>query len=349
MRKISDLVRPNIRRLKPYSSARDEYTGKAGIFLDANENSIGSVSPEKNNRYPDPYQSEVKAKISEITQIDPQNIFLGNGSDEAIDLLIRIFCEPGEDEILTLPPTYGMYKVAADINNITVNEVQLDDNFDIDVHKTLAAITKDTKMLFVCSPNNPSGNMMSKARIRELLNNFDGIVVVDEAYIDFSNDKGMLPQVNNYFNLVVLRTFSKAWGMANIRLGMAFANREIIQYMSNVKPPYNVNGVTQQIALKSLQNIDKKDKMIQEIINGRKYLEESLAQFDQVEKIYPSDSNFLLVKFKDSDNVFEYLMNEKIIVRNRSNQPGCDNCLRITVGTKDENKTLIKSLKRLIK
>ncbi len=349
MRKLSELVRPNIRGLKPYSSARDEYTGKTGIFLDANENSLGSVSSEKNNRYPDPYQSAVKAKISEIIDVDSQNIFLGNGSDEAIDLLIRIFCEPGKDEILTLPPTYGMYKVAADINNIKINEIQLDDTFDIDVEKTLSAITPKTKMLFICSPNNPSGNLMSKPRIRELLNNFDGIVIVDEAYIDFSNDPGMLPEIANYQNLVVLRTFSKAWGMANIRLGMAFTNQEIIQYMSNVKPPYNVNGITQQIALKSLQNIEKKDKMIQKIIDGRDYLQQELQQFKLVEKIYPSDSNFLLVKFQDSDKVFDYLMNEKIIVRNRSNQPGCDNCLRITVGTEEENVQLINSLKRFIR
>jgi histidinol-phosphate aminotransferase len=217
------------------------------------------------------------------------------------------------------------------------------------VKKTLSAITPKTKMLFICSPNNPSGNLMSKPRIRELLNNFDGIVIVDEAYIDFSNDPGMLPEIANYQNLVVLRTFSKAWGMANIRLGMAFANPKIIQYMSNVKPPYNVNGVTQQIALKSLQNIDKKDQMIQKIIDGRDYLQQELLQFKAVEKIYPSDSNFLLVKFQDSDKVFDYLMNEKIIVRNRSSQLGCNNCLRITVGTKNENEKLISTLNRFYK
>jgi len=280
--------------------------------------------------------------------IDTQNIFLGNGSDEAIDLLIRIFCEPGTEEILILPPTYGMYKVAADINNIKVNEIQLDEKFDIDVNKTLAAITPKTKMLFICSPNNPSGNLMTKDRIRELLKKFGGLVIVDEAYIDFSNDNGMLPEIGQYQNLVILRTFSKAWGMANIRLGMAFANQEIIQYMSNVKPPYNVNGVTQQIALKSLQNIDKKDKMIQEIIDDREYLEKALKRSGHVEKIYPSDSNFLLVKFQDSDKIFEYLMNEKIIVRNRSNQPGCNNCLRITVGTKEENEALINKLNEIL-
>lgn len=345
---ISKLVRENIKSLQPYSSARDEYTGKAGIFLDANENSLGSVSEENNNRYPDPYQSKVKSKISEILDIKTDNIFLGNGSDEAIDLLIRIFCEPGKDEILILPPTYGMYKVSADINNVAIKEIPLNENFNIDTESTLEAIQKNTKIIFFCSPNNPSGNLMSKSRIRQIAENFNGIIVVDEAYIDFSNDKGMLDEIQSYSNLVVLRTFSKAWGMANIRLGMAFSNNQIIKFMNNVKPPYNVNGITQDIALKSLQNIDKKNKMISEIINGKNFLNQQLSKLNIVKKIFSSDSNFLLVKFIDSTKVFNNLINQKIIVRDRSKQQNCENCLRITVGNQKENEQLITALKKIV-
>jgi len=369
MGKISDLVRPNIKNLKPYSSARDEYTGKIGVFLDANENSLGSVSEEKNNRYPDPYQYNVKNRLSEILEVKPKNMFLGNGSDEAIDLLIRIFCKPGQDEILILPPTYGMYKVAADINNIAVSEVPLDESFDLDVEKILEAVKPNTKIIFICSPNNPTGNMMSYGRTKKIVENFDGIVVVDEAYIDFSEcelnkrdiqNKGvdayadpvtndsMLHFFETYPNLVVLRTFSKAWGMANIRLGMAFGNEELIQYMNNVKPPYNVNGVSQEIALEALKNLDKKNQMIEEIVDGRYAIRNSLGSLPFVEQIYPSDANFIMVKFTDSAKVFQYLLDKKIIVRDRSSQPGCENCLRITVGTKEENNKLINALTELI-
>lgn len=347
MSKISNLVRPNIRVLKPYSSARDEYTGKIGTFLDANENSLGSVSAEKNNRYPDPYQSDVKNQLTEILDIQAKNIFLGNGSDEAIDLLIRIFCEPGQDEILILPPTYGMYKVAADINNVHISEVPLDGDFDLDVDAILDAVKANTKMIFICSPNNPSGNIMAKQRVEKVIENFDGIVVVDEAYIDFSKKENMLHYFETYPNLVVLRTFSKAWGMANIRLGMAFGDAELIQFMNNVKPPYNVNGVTQNIALNALQSLEKKNKMLQEIIDGRDALQKALADFPFVEKIYPSDANFILVKFTDSAKIFQFLLDKKIIVRDRSKQHGCDNCLRITVGTKDENSKLMDALQEL--
>ncbi|MBN2281777.1 MAG: histidinol-phosphate transaminase [Candidatus Marinimicrobia bacterium] len=347
MSNISDWVRANIRSLKPYSSARDEYTGKVGLFLDANENSIGSVSDTKNNRYPDPHQSEVKAMISKILDLEEQNIFLGNGSDEAIDLLIRIFCEPKEEEIIVLPPTYGMYKVAADINNVAVTEVPLDENFDLDVDGILKAVKPNTKILFICSPNNPTANMMSPERVEIILQNFAGIVVIDEAYIDFTEKKNMLHAFKLYPKLVILRTFSKAWGMANIRLGMAFGDEELIRFMNNVKPPYNVNGVTQDIALNALKNLDKKDSMLKDIKEGRSVLINKLAPLPLIEKIYPSDANFILVKFWDSAGVFSHLLNHKIIVRDRSKQPGCENCLRITVGTKEENETLINTISEL--
>ena len=341
---LDKIVRPNIKKLTPYSSARDEYKGKTGIFLDANENSIGSVNEGQSNRYPDPLQSDLKTEIAEFFNIVKNRIFLGNGSDEAIDIIIRAFCEPGIDEIMILPPTYGMYKVSAEINNIGIIEVPLNSKFQIDRLNVIHNFTNNLKIIFLCSPNNPTGNLMNIKDIIYILDKFNGIVVVDEAYIDFSLKNGLLNKLHNYANLIILRTFSKAWGMAKVRLGMAFASSDIIDIMNKIKPPYNINGLTQESAIGAFQNIDKKNEMIKEILSERENLEKELNKFEFVKNIYPSDSNFLLVKFKNSYKIFNYLKENKIIVRDRSNVIGCENCLRITIGTREENTKLISVL-----
>ncbi|MDP4266252.1 MAG: histidinol-phosphate transaminase [Bacteroidota bacterium] len=344
MSEIKKLVRENILNLKPYSSARDEYSGQAGIFLDANENSLGSTINENVNRYPDPYQRKVKDKISAIKGIPSENIFLGNGSDEVIDLLIRAFCYPGKDEIIIMPPTYGMYSVSAEINNVGIKEVFLTSEYDMDVDKVLASVTDKTKLIFICSPNNPTGNCLKNEDIKRVINTFNGLVILDEAYIDFSEKKSFLKSLLTYPNLVIMQTFSKAWGLAGIRLGMAFADKFIIDIMNKIKPPYNVNELTQKKAIEALNNLELKNRMVDILLKERELLEKQLTKFDFVEKVYPTDSNFILVKTLNANKIYDYLVNKSIIVRNRSNISLCLNCLRITVGTKEENKLLIEAL-----
>jgi histidinol-phosphate aminotransferase len=341
-------MRPNIVELQPYSSARDEYSGPDGIFLDANENSFGSTVEQPLNRYPDPLQQLLKQKIAGIKQVAPENIFLGNGSDEAIDLLIRVFCEPGEDNIVLCPPTYGMYEVCAGVNNVAVLKVPLTEAYDLNVPKVLEASRDNTKLLFLCSPNNPTGNCLSREAVRKVLEEFQGIVIIDEAYIDFVSHKSWLPELEKYPNLVILQTFSKAWGLANIRLGMALAHPEIVYTLTKVKYPYNVNGITQEITLRALQNSGKKDDMVRSILQARDYLQQRLSEITAVERIYPSDANFLLVKIKEARKVYLRLLKEKVIVRDRSAVTLCDDCLRITVGTPPQNDELLRCLKAIV-
>lgn len=338
---INKLLRKNIRELKPYSSARDEFKGNASVFLDANEN------PNETgiNRYPDPLQMQLKNKISEIKKITTEQIFLGNGSDEAIDLIIRAFCEPGKDNIVSICPTYGMYKVCADINNIEYREVLLNNDFSLNSSKLLKKTDKDSKVLFLCSPNNPTGNSLETKEILNVLEDFNGIVVVDEAYIDFSSNESLIYSLRKYPNLVVLQTFSKAWGMAGIRLGMAYASTELIQVLNKIKYPYNLNILTQQKALKKIQEEKKNiDSVVANIIAERNKLSIELSGFNLVLKIYPSDANFLLIKVTNAKKIYNFLIEKEVIVRDRSNVDLCDNCLRITVGTSDENAELLKLL-----
>ncbi len=343
---IKALLRPHLLTLKPYSSARDEYGGQEGLFLDANENPFGTPGiTEAFNRYPDPYQIELKKAIAKVKGIAQNKIFLGNGSDEPIDLLIRSFCQPAVDKILILPPTYGMYEVSAHINQVTLLEVSLTADYQINLPAVLAAIDAHTKMLFICSPNNPTGNLMNRASILELINQFKGLVVIDEAYIDFASEESLLSELDAHPNLVVLQTFSKAWGMAGLRLGMAFASEAIIHILNQVKAPYNINSLTQKSALKILEYAEGKNQWVREILENKEILTKNLEKLDLVEKVFPSDANFLLVKVKDAPSVFHYLIQEKVIVRDRSRVQLCDNSLRITVGTPEENFILIQTLK----
>ena len=343
---IENIIRKNIRNITPYSSARDDYKGKEGIFLDANENSLGSTVDENLNRYPDPHQYDLKEKLSEIKGLTNENIFVGNGSDEAIDLLIRAFCNPGKDKIITLVPTYGMYKVSAAINDVEVVEVELTKEFQINVKETIQQFNEFTKLIFICSPNNPSGNIINRIDIEAILKEFKGIVVLDEAYIDFVESKTWVPFLKDHPNLVILQTLSKAWGLANIRLGLALSgNTEIINILNKIKPPYNINGYSQRIAFDALQNMDRKNEMVKIIIEEREKLKQQLIKLAMVKLIYPSDANFLLVKMNDSESVFNYLIDEKIILRNRSTVVLCEGCLRITIGTEQENTKLITTLK----
>jgi len=341
---LDALVRTNIRTLKPYSSARDEFKGEANIFLDANENSLGSPLVKWYNRYPDPLQLKVKEKIAFIKKIPVDQIFLGNGSDEAIDLLYRCFCEPGIDEVVIFPPTYGMYEVSANINNVKLNRVPLTEQFQLDLEALEQAIKPNTKIIWICSPNNPTGNSIDREAIEMILNNFDGLVVIDEAYINFSRQKSWLSDLQDYPNLVVLQTLSKAWGLAGIRLGMAFASPEIIGYLNKVKPPYNISEPVQELAVKALEEIGQVNDMIVTLVNERQNMTTSLLQNEEVVKIYPSDANFLLVKFKDASRLYKYFVEQGIVVRDRSNVILCEGCLRITVGTPQENQKLLGSL-----
>lgn len=343
MTAIEALVRPNIRTLKAYSSARSEFEGAAEIFLDANENPFDTGL----NRYPDPLQKKVKHRIAEVIGGHPENLFLGNGSDEVIDLLIRIFCEPGKDHIITLPPTYGMYQVSASIANVENKKISLMGNFQIDVQAVLKAANEQSKLLFICSPNNPTGNDIRENDIRQLAENFPGLVVVDEAYIDFSNAPGCIDWIAEYENLIVMRTFSKAWGLAGIRLGMAFASTEIIRLFNKVKPPYNINQLTQRAVLETLENTDQKVKWIEVILNERARVQNELKQFSFVQEVYSSAANFLLVKMKAPDWIYQSLVKQGIIVRNRSKVKGCEGCLRFTIGTPDENDRLLNCLQKL--
>ncbi len=342
---LENILRPNIKKLVPYSSARSEFEGKASIYLDANENSIGSVLGENYNRYPDPLQKKLKQAIGKIKGVAPENIFIGNGSDEPIDLLMRAFCEPGKDNVLLFPPTYGMYEVAANINNVAIKTVVLTEDFQLNVDATLKAIDRNSKLLFVCSPNNPTGNVMKGEDIEALLKNFSGIVVLDEAYIDFSDNPMWLKNLLLHPNLVILQTFSKAWGMAALRVGMAFASTAIIDILNKIKAPYNMNEATQQLALQALTRENMVKESSATILKERASLMDALKKFSFVKKIFPSDSNFVLVRVANADALYAFLVSKGIVVRNRSRQPQCDNCLRITVGTPAENIQLLDALK----
>ncbi len=345
---LENIVRENIKRLTPYSSARKEFTGAAQIFLDANENSFGSPLEKNYNRYPDPLQWAIKEKIAAINDAAPSEIFIGNGSDEAIDLLFRIFCEPRTDNILICPPTYGMYEVSAEINDVSIKKVNLTDNFQLDLSAIENAVDAQTKLLFVCSPNNPTGNSFAREEILNLAKDFGGIVVVDEAYIHFSDAKSLMSEINNFPNLVVLQTFSKAWGLAGLRVGLAFANAEIIELFNKVKPPYNISEIAQNAVLDALQNADEVKTTIEKIITEREKLVADLRDFDFVEKIYPTDANFVLVRTTDALKIYNFLLAEKIVVRNRNNVELCGGCLRITVGTPEENENLMRALRKVV-
>ena len=341
MRSLQSLTRANIWNLAPYSSARNEYSGHvAEVFLDANENPYNRPY----NRYPDPLQLELKAKIAAIKGVNEESIFLGNGSDEAIDLPYRCFCRPGIDNVVAIEPTYGMYKVCADINDTEYRPVLLDDKFDISASKILAACDENTKIVWLCSPNNPTGNNLNRTEIETILRNFDGIVVVDEAYSDFSNAKPFRHEISNYPNLIVLNTLSKAWGCAAIRLGMAFANKDIIQLFNKVKYPYNVNLLTQKQAMQILNDTVSVTKWVKVLVEERELMVSAFKRLPVCECVYPSDSNFFLAKVNDAQAIYDYLISKGIVVRNRNKVQLCGNCLRITIGTKDENSRLLSAL-----
>jgi histidinol-phosphate aminotransferase len=342
---LNRVLRENIKALKPYSSARSEFSGVAKVFLDANENAFGSPLTKWYNRYPDPLQWELKKKISTIKNVAPENILLGNGSDECIDLLIRAFCDPQKDNIVICPPTYGMYEVYAHINDVAVKEVPLHSTFQLNLQGLENAIDENTKLIYFCSPNNPTGNSMDREDIEMVLNNFDGIVVIDEAYINYSRQRSFVAELKDYPNLVVMQTFSKAWGLAALRLGMNFASTDIIDVLNKIKPPYNINQATQELALTALDHLEDVNTMIKDTVSEREALVKSLAQLPQVEKVYPSDANFVLTKIQSATAVYNYLKDKGIIVRNRANVILCEDCLRITVGTPSENEQLIQALK----
>lgn len=341
-----NLILPHILKLQAYSSARDEYSGDAKVFLDANENPF-DTEQQNWNRYPDPLQKDLKIRLSELKSIPVENIYLGNGSDEAIDLLFRIFCKQGESTVISCPPTYGMYKVSASIHDVENIEIPLTADFQLDVATILATADEQTKMLFICSPNNPTGNSLRTEDIQDLLDNFKGIVIIDEAYIDFSSQESWNQQLHKYSNLVVLQTLSKAWGLASARLGMAFADEELIRIINKVKPPYNISGPSQKLVAEALQRKDRYDTQVQEVLNERAILIQQIQNVPGVEKIYPSDANFILVKINQARSIYHKLLENGIVVRDRSNIVLCENCLRITVGTKEQNKNLIKTLKEI--
>lgn len=341
MRTLQELTRPNIWKLKPYSSARDEYKGAtASVFLDANENPYNLP----HNRYPDPMQHELKAVLAPIKNVRPEQIFLGNGSDEAIDLLFRAFCEPGTDNVVAIDPTYGMYQVCADVNNVAYRKVLLDEQFQFTADSLLAAADAHTKLIFLCSPNNPTGNDLSHTQIESLLNRFDGLVVVDEAYIDFSSLLSFAGMLDRYPNLIVLQTFSKAWGCAAIRLGMAFASPEIIGILSKIKYPYNVNQLTQQQALDMLNRYEEIGAWVQTLKAEREVLMRQVEALPWVLRVFASDANFFLARVDDASRIYTYLVDRGIIVRNRHSVSLCGNCLRITIGNPFENSQLMEAL-----
>ncbi|TMI89941.1 MAG: histidinol-phosphate transaminase [Bacteroidetes bacterium] len=338
------LIRENVKKLTPYSSARDDFKGEAKIFLDANENSLGSPLAKWYNRYPDPHQLKVKQKLSGIKRVPIENIFLGNGSDECIDILQRTFCEPGVDNLIICPPTYGMYEVCANINNVQVKKVNLTSDFQLDLKAIEQAINEHTKMIFLCSPNNPTANSLYHQDIEAILNNYFGLVVIDEAYINFSRQKSFAVQLNEYPNLVVMQTLSKAWGLAALRVGITLASQEIVGVMNKIKPPYNINQASQELALQALDEVEQVNDMIKEIVKEREVLAEALVNLSFVKKVYPTDANFLLVRMDDPVGVYKNLLNRGIVVRDRSKVELCEGCLRITVGTPEENKTLLYAL-----
>ncbi|MET0242478.1 MAG: histidinol-phosphate transaminase [Flavitalea sp.] len=341
---LDQLLRENIRKLVPYSSARDEFSGEASVYLDANENSFGSPLTKWYNRYPDPLQHKIKERLQEIKGVPTGNIFIGNGSDECIDVLFRSVCEPGKDNVIICPPTYGMYEVSANINDIQIKKVPLTPVFQLDLQAIEEAVDDNTKMIFICSPNNPTGNAINRDDIEVVLNNYFGLVVIDEAYINFSRFRSFSQELADYPNLVVLQTLSKAWGLAALRVGMAFASEEIIHVMNKVKPPYNINQASQDLVLKALQEVDQVNTMIQDIVSQRKELQDALQKLPNVKHIYPSDANFLLVRIDDARKMYAYLLTKGIVVRDRSNVTLCEGCLRITVGTPSENKALIQAI-----
>ncbi|HMO62867.1 MAG TPA: histidinol-phosphate transaminase [Ferruginibacter sp.] len=343
---LDTLVRDNIKNLKPYSSARHEFTGKASVFLDANENAYGSPLAEKFNRYPDPLQWQLKFQLARIKGVPAENIFIGNGSDEVIDLAFRIFCNPGTDNIIICPPTYGMYEVSADINDVAIKKVNLTDDFQLDVEGILNAVDEHTKLIFICSPNNPTGNSMRREDVEILLNNFNGIILIDEAYINYSKQKSFIQELTEYPNLIVMQTLSKAWGLAALRLGLCYASMDIIDIFNKVKPPYNVNEASQQLGLEALQDTDTVNSWIKEVVTERENLVQTLRQFSFVENIYPSDANFILVKVQDANALYNYLSANEVIVRNRHKDVNCSNCLRFTIGTPEENSIVLNLLKQ---
>lgn len=343
---LEKLVRENVKNLTQYSSARKEFTGAAQVFLDANENSFGSPLERAYNRYPDPLQTKIKEKIAGWNGVKPSEIFIGNGSDEAIDLLFRIFCRPQKDNVLILPPTYGMYEVSAEINDVEIKRAFLTEDFQLDFEAIEKSINQNTKLLFICSPNNPTGNAFRREDILKLVKDFQGIVVVDEAYVHFSREASLVSEINNFPNLVVLQTFSKAWGLAGLRVGLAFATEETIKLFNKVKPPYNVSQIAQEAVVRALENKSQVEQTIAEIISEREKLIEKLSGLSFVTKIYPTEANFILVKTTDAEKIYKFLLDEKIVVRNRNNIELCGGCLRITIGTPDENESLLKSLRR---
>lgn len=342
---LNPLLRENIRRLVPYSSARDDFKGEAQVFLDANENSLGSPLTKWYNRYPDPHQWKVKEALAKIKGIAPQHIFLGNGSDECIDLLYRAFCVPGKDNVIINPPTYGMYEVSAHINDVEVRRSVLLDDFQLDLVHLERLVDEHTKLIWICSPNNPTANSMNRQDIEVVLNNFPGLVVIDEAYINFARHRSFIQELTEYPNLVILQTMSKAWGLAGLRLGMAFASEAIIDVYNKVKPPYNISQATQELALKALEEVEQVNEMIRLLVNMREQLARELAALPEVLKVYPSDANFLLVKTKNARGWYDYLLREGIVVRDRSKVELCEGCLRITVGTEEENRELVAALR----
>ena len=343
MKPLEQLVRPNIWSLAPYSSARDEYSGKeAHVFLDANENPYNAPY----NRYPDPLQREVKQLLERVKGVPAENIFLGNGSDEAIDLPYRIFCEPGRDNVVSIAPTYGMYQVCADINNIECRQVLLDESFTLNADKLLAACDAHTKIIWLCSPNNPTGNSLDRDEIMKVVEGFDGIVIVDEAYIDFARQMSLRQELPTHPNLIILQTMSKAWGSAAIRLGMAFASKEIIAIYNKVKYPYNVNQLTQQQAIAMLKDPFEIDKCVKILLQERSRLMQAFMELPICEHIYPTDANFFLTRVTDATKIYNYLVDKGIIVRNRSRIQLCQNCLRITIGTRSENNELLSALRQ---
>ncbi len=341
---LDNLLRDNIKKLVPYSSARDEFKGEASVLLDANENAFGSPLDHHYHRYPDPLQHQVKEKLTKIKGVPGENIFLGNGSDEAIDILFRAFCKPGIDNVVLVPPTYGMYEVSANINDVQIRKVNLTSDYQLDLDAIAEALDIHTKMIFVCSPNNPTGNSINRQDIETLLVNFKGLVVVDEAYINFSKQQSFTKDLAEFPNLVILQTLSKAWGLAGLRLGMAFASKEIIGVFNKIKPPYNINQATQNLVLEALDNVDTVNEWIKAIVIEREALVAQLTQLEQIYAITPSDANFILVKLAEPRELYNFLVNQGIIVRDRSKVELCEGCLRITVGTPDENSKLLAAI-----
>lgn len=344
MRSLKELTRPNVWALKPYSSARDEYSGvEASVFLDANENPYNTP----NNRYPDPLQRDLKALIAPLKGVKEENIFLGNGSDEAIDLIYRAFCRPGIDNVVAIDPTYGMYQVCAEVNDVEYRKMLLDVYYQFKASSLLSAIDENTKAMFICSPNNPTGNSLCRKEIESLLKKFDGLVVVDEAYIDFSSSESLLKDLEQYPNLIVLQTFSKAWGCAAIRLGMAFASPEIIAIFNKIKYPYNVNRLTQEEAMKVLKQPELIKAWVNTLLEERTRVMDEFVKLPCCVRVFPTDANFFLAKVYEATQIYNYLVSEGIIVRNRTNVALCNDCLRITIGTKEENDALLDALRKV--